>query len=132
MPRLLLLVLVAAVLALPGSRADAQAVTDYQVGPKDLLEIKVQDIPELNVERRVLDSGTIDLPLVGQVVVSGATIIEIRDRLVALLTAKYVNQAYVTVAVKEFANRPIVLLGGVGRPGSLSVAGRWPIQQAIL
>lgn len=45
---------------------------------------------------------------------------------------KYVNQAYVTVTVKEYTNRPILILGGVVRPGALNLAGRWTLQQAIL
>ena len=89
-------------------------------------------MPDLNLERRVQDGGAIDLPLLGQVPVAGSTAFEVRDRITALLTAKYVNQAYVTVTVKEFANRPITLLGGVLKPGALNVAGRWTIQQAIL
>lgn len=108
------------------------ATTGYVIGPKDLLEIKVQEIPELNVERRVQDDGSIDLPLLGLVPVSGDSPMALRDRLAALLMAKYVNQAYVTVNVKEYANRPILILGGVARPGSLNLAGRWTLQQAIL
>lgn len=119
-------------LVLATSAAAQVATMDYVIGPKDLLEIKVQEIPDLNVERRVQDNGSIDLPLLGQVPVSGATPMDLRDRLAALLTAKYVNQAYVTVNVKEYANRPIVILGGVARPGSLNLAGRWTLQQAIL
>lgn len=117
---------------LPGVGVAQETISDYRVGPKDLLEIRVQDIPELNVERRVLDSGAIDLPLLGQVPVSGNTSMDIRDRLTALLMAKYVNQAYVTVIVKEYANRPITILGGVARPGTLNISGRWTLQQAIL
>lgn len=120
----------ALLLALPA--AAQVASVNYVMGPKDLLEIKVQEIPELNVERRVQDDGSIDLPLLGLVPVSGLSPMDLRDRLAAMLTAKYVNQAYVTVNVKEYANRPILILGGVARPGSLNLAGRWTLQQAIL
>ena len=116
--------------ALPGAAQVSSA--NYVIGPKDLLEIKVQEIPELNVARRVQDDGSIDLPLLGQVTASGVSPMDLRDRVAAMLTAKYVNQAYVTVNVKEYANRPILILGGVARPGALNVAGRWTLQQAIL
>jgi polysaccharide export outer membrane protein len=105
---------------------------EYHAGPKDLFDIRVLEIPELNVERRVTDAGKIDLPLVGEVDVMGLTATDIRDRLVALLTAKYVNRANVSVVIKEFASRPISVLGAVMRPGSLQISGRWDIQQAIL
>jgi polysaccharide export outer membrane protein len=122
--------LLSLLLALP---AVAQVgTTNYVIGPKDLLEIKVQEIPDLNVERRVQEDGSIDLPLLGLVPVAGDSPMALRDRLAAMLMAKYVNQAYVTVNVKEYANRPILILGGVARPGPLNLSGRWTLQQAIL
>ena len=121
----------AATATLPAA-AQVSSSVNYVIGPKDLLEIKVQEIPELNVERRVQDDGSIDLPLLGQVTASGVSPMDLRDRIAAMLTAKYVNQAYVTVNVKEYANRPILVLGGVAKPGALNVAGRWTLQQAIL
>lgn len=123
--------LLAAAATLPAA-AQVSSSVNYVIGPKDLLEIKVQEIPELNVERRVQDDGSIDLPLLGQVTASGVSPMDLRDRIAAMLTAKYVNQAYVTVNVKEYANRPILVLGGVAKPGALNVAGRWTLQQAIL
>ena len=71
----LLLLLVSAPLA-------AQPLTgEYRIGPRDLLEIKVLELPELNVERRVGDSGVVSLPLVGDVPVAGLTATESADRL---------------------------------------------------
>jgi polysaccharide export outer membrane protein len=112
--------------------AAAQDVNrEYQVGPKDLVEIKVLQLPELNVDRRVNDSGTIALPMVGDVAVSGLTPNEIRNHLEELLKAKYVNRADVSVIVKEFANKPISLVGAVKQTGSLNISGRWNLLQAI-
>jgi polysaccharide export outer membrane protein len=54
---------------------------DYRVGPRDRLEIRVTEIPELNVERRVSEGGTITLPMIGDFPVSGLTAPEIRARL---------------------------------------------------
>jgi polysaccharide biosynthesis/export protein len=103
---------------------------DYVVGPRDLLEIRVLEAPEMNVERRVTDSGMIDLPVLGSVPVSGMAAYEIRARLEELMT-RYVNRANVSVVVKEFANKPVSVLGAVMRPGSLSISGRWTLMTAI-
>jgi polysaccharide export outer membrane protein len=114
------------------SGALAEDVTgEYRVGPKDLLEIKVMEIPELNVERRVSDGGTIALPMVGDFAVSGLTATEIRNQLESLLKGKYVNRADVSVVIKEFANKPISILGAVQHPGALNISGRWFLLQAI-
>jgi polysaccharide export outer membrane protein len=105
--------------------------TEYQIGPKDLLEVRVLELPELSVERRVSDNGTLDLPLLGEIPVSGMTAGEIQSRLEQLLTARYVNRANVSVIVKEFNNKPISVLGAVQRPGSLPISGRWTLMKAI-
>ncbi len=104
---------------------------EYRIGAKDLLEIRVLEIPDLNLERRVSDNGSIDLPLLGQVSVSGLTPAEARSRLEALLTSKYVNRANVSIDIKEFGSKPISIVGAVRNPGSLRVAGRWTLLEAI-
>jgi polysaccharide biosynthesis/export protein len=104
---------------------------DYRIGSKDLLEIRVLEIPELNLERRVTDAGTIDLPLIGQISVAGKTATEARAQLEELLRAKYVNRANVSFVVKEYANSPVSVVGAVTKPGSLSLSGRWSLLQAI-
>ncbi len=114
------------------SGALAEDVTgEYRVGPRDLLEIKVLEIPELNVERRVSEGGTIALPMVGDFPVSGLTAAEIRSQLETLLKSKYVNRADVSVVIKDFANKPVTIVGAVLRPGSLNISGRWFLLQAI-
>jgi polysaccharide export outer membrane protein len=112
------------------ARAQDQA-GEYRVGPRDLIEIKVLELPDLNVERRVNDSGTIALPMVGDFAVSGMTAGEIRSQLEALLKTKYVNRADVSVVIKDFANKPVSVLGAVHKPGSLNISGRWTLLQAI-
>ena len=104
---------------------------EYEIGPKDLLEIRVLEIPDLNVERRVNDAGTIDLPLVGQFNVNGMTTRVAGERLAAVLTSKYVNRANVSVVVKQFGNKPLSIVGAVANPGSLNVSGRYTLLQAL-
>lgn len=108
-----------------------EPVAEYRVGPKDLLEIRVLEVPDLNVERRVSDNGAIDIPLLGDFQVTGLTAGEVRDRLEKMLTTKYVNRANVSVVVKEYANKPVSVVGAVKNPGSLAVSGRWTLLQAI-
>ena len=104
---------------------------EYRIGPKDLLDVKVFEVPELNVERRVSDAGAIDLPLLGDFPVGGLTAREAASKLEELLKAKYVNRASVSIQIKDFESRPISVLGAVARPGSLTVSGNWTLLQAI-
>jgi polysaccharide export outer membrane protein len=111
-------------------RAQDSNANGYTIGPRDVLEIRCLELQELNVERRVSDNGTIDLPLLGQVQAAGSTAPDVRQRIADALT-KYVNQPNVTVSVKEFNNKPVSVFGAVLRPGSLSISGKWTLMQAI-
>jgi polysaccharide biosynthesis/export protein len=129
--RRLLSILATALIVFPLSLFAQEQTGDYRIGPKDLLEIRVFEIPELNLERRVSNSGSIDLPLLGEVSVSGLTSSEVNSRVEALLTAKYVNRANVSVVVKEYANNPVSIVGAVQKPGPLNISGNWYLLQAI-
>jgi polysaccharide biosynthesis/export protein len=119
-------------LALASRTSPAQeAPGEYPIGAKDLLEIRVLEIPELNVERRVSDGGSIALPLIGEFPISGLTPTEARIKLEALLKEKYVNRANVSVVVKEYASKPVSVVGAVQKPGSLTISGRFSLLQAI-
>ena len=112
--------------------AQPESTGDYVIGPRDLLEIRVLEVPELNVERRVSDGGTIDLPLLGEFPVAGQPSHEVQTRLESLLVSKYVNRANVSVVIKEYTNKPISIVGAVRSPGALRVSGRWTLLQAIM
>ena len=117
--------------AAPVVPAGVEIPGDYPLGPKDLLDIRVFEIPELNLERRVTDAGTIDLPLLGDFSVQGLTAPQVRDKLQTMLTTKYVNRANVSIVVKEYGSKPISMLGAVQKTGSLNVSGQWTLLQAI-
>ena len=51
------------------------------MGSRDLLEIKVFEVPELNIEQRIDADGTVDLPLLRKVKLEGLTSTEAADRL---------------------------------------------------
>jgi len=103
----------------------------YRIGPKDLIEIKVFEVPELNIERRVSEEGTINLPLIGDVPVQGLTDAELADRLKAMLESRYVQRASVAVLIKEFRSKPISVIGAVKQPGNLAFSGRWTLLEAL-
>jgi polysaccharide biosynthesis/export protein len=129
--RRVLLVIAAAGMVFPLALPAQEQTGDYRIGPKDLLEIRVFEIPELNLERRVSNSGSIDLPLLGELPVSGLTPSEVNSRVEARLTAKYVNRANVSVVVKEYANSPVSIVGAIQKPGPLNISGNWYLLQAI-
>ena len=108
------------------------AVTStYTIGPKDLLEIKVFEVPELNIQRRVGEDGSINLPLIGDVPAQGMTAAEFTLHLKKLLEERYVQRASVDVQLAEFRSKPIVVIGAVKSPGNLAFSGRWTLLEAL-
>jgi polysaccharide biosynthesis/export protein len=103
----------------------------YRVGPKDLLEIKVYEAPEFSADLRVGETGTINLPIHGEVAVAGLTDAEVATLVERLLEEQYVQRATVTVQVKEFRFRPISVIGAVGKPGALPYSGRWTLLEVL-
>ena len=104
-------------LAAVSASAQGEVSAGYRIGPKDLIEIKVFEVPELNIERRVSEEGTVNLPLIGDIPVQGLTDAELADRLKAMLESRYVQRASVAVQIKEFR---WTLLEALSAAGGLS------------
>jgi polysaccharide export outer membrane protein len=125
-------VLLAAVIGSPvGAQNVAEETAVYRLGPKDLVEVQVIEEPSLNLERRVTDSGSLILPLVGELGVAGLTPMEAADLLTERLEASFLQRATVTMRVVEFRSRPISVIGAVRRPGNLELSGRWNLLDAL-
>src|SRR5512136_2700677 len=75
--------------AVPLAAQDTGA--EYKIGPKDLLEISVLGVPEINkVVVRVSEESRITLPLLGEVEVGNLTKFEVEKKLAALAGEKIV------------------------------------------
>ncbi len=125
--------LVLAVVALLGTAEalDAQRGSGYEVGPRDLIDIKVFEEPALNGEYRVSEGVTIRLPLIGEYPVGGLTEAELTTSLRDHLEANYLQRASVTVEIREFLSQPISVIGAVANPGNLDLSGRYTLLLAI-
>lgn len=101
-----------------GNRAQETGV----MVPGDLLSIIVLQEPELSLEKvAVDDAGTIQMPLLGEVVAAGRTPGEFTRELTRRLGAKYLRNPQLTVNVIERAPRTITVEGEVERPGIFAV-----------
>lgn len=104
-------------------------VNDYRIGPKDLLEITVFELPALNQTVRVSEDGSIALSLLGKVEVSGLTAQELEKKLASLLDQQFTKGAHVTVFIREY--QKISVIGAVGRPGLYELVGPTTLLQVI-
>jgi polysaccharide biosynthesis/export protein len=115
----------------PPAAPPAGRAPGYRVGPRDLIDIRVFEMPELNGQHRVAEDGSISLPPLADLQINGLTESEVAQKLKILLEAKYLQRATVEVAVQEFRSRPISVIGAVRQPGSLAFSGRWTLLEAL-
>lgn len=116
----------------PNPALDSEVVQfEYRVGPQDVLTFIVWDHPELTIPageyrspesagHRVGNDGTIFFPYVGEVVVAGRTLREIRLDLTKRLE-KYIAQPQLDVRVAAFRSQKVLLSGEVKQPGVLPI-----------
>jgi polysaccharide export outer membrane protein len=103
----------------------------YLIGALDVLEISVFKVPELSKSVQVADTGTINLPLVGEVQAAGKTANEIEKNLTQQLGAKYVKSPQVTVYVKEHNSQRVTIEGAVKKPGVYPIRGTLSLLQLV-
>jgi len=92
--------------------------TIVTLGPGDLIEVNVYNVPELASKVRVSNSGDVYLPLVDYVHVEGLTQEEAQTLIEKRLAdGGFVRNPHVTIFVDEFTSQGVTIIGEVGKPG---------------
>lgn len=119
--------LVALVLAATGLCAAAQtkAQPDYPLGAGDALRIQVFQNPDLTIETRVSENGSVTYPLIGAVELGGLSIAAAEKKIAtALEKGGFIKQPQVTILLTQIRGNQVAVLGQVNRPG------RFPLETA--
>jgi len=111
--------LAGALLALCALGARAQEKQpEYQLGPGDNIRIQVFQNPELTLETRVSENGSITYPLVGVLNVGGLTLSAAEQVIArALATGNFIERPQVNVILLQNRGNQVSVLGQVNRPG---------------
>ena len=120
----------------PGPVSDGPAIAgsapgDYRLGPLDVIEVSVFEVPELTKTVQVNAGGEISLPLIGRVVAGGKSIGELEREIEAKLGKNYLQSPQVSVFVKDYTSQRITVEGAVNSPGVFAISGRTTLLQAI-
>lgn len=104
--------------------SDTPSDTSLRLGPGDLLEFGVYNVPELASKTRVSSNGDVYLPLVDYVHLAGLTLEEAQ----ALLEKRFADGGFlkdphVNLFVDEYASQGVSVLGEVSKPGVYPVLG---------
>jgi polysaccharide export outer membrane protein len=110
--------------ATPGNSA-------YKIGPLDVVDVQVFQVPDLTRSVQVADSGIIHFPLVGEVQAAGKTAHQLELDLTKRLGAKYLQSPQVTVFVKEYNSQRVTLEGSVRHTGIFPLKGRTTLIQGL-
>ena len=113
-----------------GARQDA-AVSQYVIGPQDLLKITVFDEPDLTNTYRVDPDGFITFPLINRISAGNLTIGEFQDRLRQMLENGYIKNPQVRVEVDQFKSQQVYVIGEVRSPGKIPMTGTMNLLEAL-
>lgn len=104
---------------------------EYRIGNNDLLEIEILDMENLKRAVRVNASGSITLPLIGSVTVSGLTAHQAEQFIADRYREKYLQNPQVAVFIREFTTERITVEGAVARPGMFPIQGNMTLLRAL-
>ena len=110
-------------------RAQA-ALPDYLLNPGDELEISVWKEPDLTMKVLIRPDGKLSVPLAGEVVAAGRTIVQIQTDITSRLV-KYIPEAVVTATLVGIDGNRVYVIGQVTKPGAYVMNPRLSVMQAL-
>jgi polysaccharide biosynthesis/export protein len=114
-----------------GSRVLASSNEDYRIGVNDVLDIKVENAPELTGEYRVTSAGTFLMPYLGRVAAQQKTPEQLAQLITDGLRGDYLRDPKVIVRVKEYNSRSFFIHGSVRNPGVYQSEGKPSLLELI-
>jgi len=94
------------------------------VGPGDLVEMKVFNIPELGQDIRVNDQGDASINLIGGIHLAGLTTVQAQELIARRFQeGNFVLNPHVSVMIREYGTQGVSVLGEVKNPGVYQVLG---------
>jgi polysaccharide biosynthesis/export protein len=113
-----------------GSVVAAVDPAKYQIGPEDLLFVRVWREPDFTLPVTVRPDGKITMPLIGEVRAAGQNPLQLTATVKQLLT-QYLNNPDVSVSVTEVRSKKFYIDGEVNRPGSFALVTPTSVLEAL-
>jgi len=118
MPNLFRITIALVLSACTAAASLAAAPPDYKLAAGDSIKVQVYQNPDLTVEARVSEDGTISYPLVGSVAIGGMSIPQAEKKVAsALERGKILKQPQVNILLLQVRGNQVSVLGEVQRPG---------------
>jgi polysaccharide export outer membrane protein len=108
------------------------AVTDYVVGPQDVLTITSYDQADLSGKFVLEADGTFTYPLIGRVTAGGLTLRGVEGAIKKqLIDEGYFKNPQITVAVDTYKSQRVFVVGEVRTPGTYPLSGNTNLVEAL-
>jgi polysaccharide export outer membrane protein len=122
--KLLKLGVLAAIMLLGAALKPAYALEEYLLTPGDVIKVSVFKNPDLLLDARVSEAGTIGFPLLGSVPVAGLTLPAAERKIAQLLKdGGFVLNPQVNILLTTAVGNQVAVLGQVNRPGRYPIEG---------
>lgn len=106
--------------------------SSLKLGPGDLIEVAVYNVPELATKARIGNTGDIYLPLIDYVHVGGLTMEEAQMLIQKRLeSGGFVRSPHVAIFLDESTSQGVTVLGEVARPGIYPAIGERKLYDLI-
>ena len=102
----------------------------YVIGTDDLLSIVYWKDKDMSADAQVRPDGRIALPLINEVVAAGLTPDQLREKLTEE-SKKYMEDANITVVVRQINSRRVFITGEVNKPGPYPLTASTSVMQLI-
>lgn len=98
---------------------------DYTLGAGDAIRVQVFQNPDLTIETRVSENGSVSYPLIGSVQLGGLSLGAAEKKIAdALQQGGFLNKPQVNIMLLQIRGNQVSVLGQVSRPG------RYPLETA--
>ena len=114
----------------PPAIVPADTPSTYVIGPDDVLSIVYWRDKEMSSEVRVRPDGRIALPLINEVVAAVLTPLALQQKITEEST-KFMEDASITVVVKEINSLKVFITGEVNKPGPYPLTTATTVIQLI-
>jgi len=108
----------------PATPPAANLATEPLLGPGDTVRVIVAENPDLTTEGRLSQRGSLGMPLLGEVALTGRTLTKAAEFIASeLLRNRYVRNPHVSVSLIEARSQRVQILGHVAKPGQYALDG---------
>jgi protein involved in polysaccharide export with SLBB domain len=107
-----------------GPQVVIAADDDYRLAPSDVVEVVIEDAPELSGNYRINRSGTLPMKYLGALQVSGKTTEDVTTIITEGLRGRYLRDPKVYVSVKQYNSRTFFIQGAIKNPGVFVIEGK--------